>query len=118
MTERDEQLTVFDYAYGYAGNLDSRLKMLFVIENTKGAGRGPAGYEFCAGVPDLMLPVPIHPFHGLFIELKTRTGKSSAKQKAWQKRLRAQGYASEICHGADGAMEILLFYLDGDLPPF
>ena len=118
MSEWDEQSTVMDFAHGLAGNLDERLKMLHPVENTKGAGRGPAGFQYSAGVPDLFLAIAIHPFHGLYIELKTKTGKVSAKQQAWQKRLRAQGYASEIAHGADVAIEIIDQYLSGKLPPF
>jgi hypothetical protein len=118
MSEYDEQLAVFEYCHGYAGNLDERLTMLHVIENTKGAGRGPAGMVQSAGVPDLFLPVAIAPFHGLYIELKVRGGKVSTKQRDWQKRLRAQGFASEVCYGADEAIERLWMYLEGELPPF
>jgi len=118
VTEYDEQLTVFEYAHGYGGNLDGRLRLLHAVENSKGAGRPAAGAIESAGVPDMFLPVAVNPFHGLYIELKTRKGKVSAKQKEWQRRLRLQGYASEICFGADRAIEILQQYLDGRLPPF
>ena len=118
MSEYDEQLTVFDYAYGYGGNLDKRLRMLHPVENTKGAGRPPAGATESAGVPDMFLAVAIAPFHGLYIELKARGGKVAANQKDWQKRLRLQGYASEIIFGADRAIELLSQYLAGELPPF
>jgi hypothetical protein len=118
MTEYDEQQTVFEYAHGYAGNLDPRLRMLHAVENAKGNGRPPAGSAESAGVPDMFLAVSIAPHHGLYIELKTQTGKVAANQKRWQKALRLQGYASEICYGADGAIETLRQYLDGRLPPF
>ena len=118
MSEYYEQMAVFDYAHGLGGNVDPRLKMLFSIENTKGAGRPAAGAIESAGIPDMMLPVPIHPFHGLYIELKTSTGKPSMKQRIWQKKLRENGYASEICFGADKAIETLTQYLAGELPPF
>ena len=118
MTEYDEQQTVFDYAHGYASNLDERLKFLHPVENTKGAGRGPAGYQYTAGVPDAFLPVAIQPFHGLYIELKTRTGKLSPKQIAWHRALRANGYAVQVCYGAEEAIETLQQYLAGEYPPF
>jgi len=94
------------------------LRLLHAVENTKGAGRGPAGMVESAGVPDLFLAVAIPPFHGLYLELKVRGGKVSAKQRAWQKRLRNQGYASEISFGADEAIAVLQQYLAGELPPF
>ena len=118
MAEYDEQLTVFDFAHGYGGNLDNRLRMLHAVENTKGAGRPPAGATESAGIPDMFLPVAINPFHGLYIELKAKKGRVSTKQREWQKRLRANGYASEICFGADKAIETLQQYLSGGLPPF
>jgi hypothetical protein len=82
MTEYDEQLTVFDFAHGYAGNLEPRLKMLHAVENTKGSGRPPAGSEQSAGVPDMFLAVPVAPFHGLYIENENRETISSAKTLA------------------------------------
>ena len=118
MTEYDEQLTVMEYAHGYGGNIDERLKMLHPVENTKGAGRGPAGFQYTAGVPDLFLPVAVPPFHGLYIELKAKGGTVSAKQKDWQRRLRRGLYASEIVFGADRGIELLEQYLAGELPPF
>ena len=118
MSEYDEQLTVFEYAHGYGGNLDERLKMLHAIENTKGAGRPPAGAKESAGVPDMFLSIAIPPFHGLYIELKVKGNRVSAKQMAWRKALRKQGYASEVCYGADIAIETLHQYLASELPPF
>ena len=77
-----------------------------------------AGMKESAGVPDLCLPIPISPFHGLFIELKTKKGKVSSNQRKWQNKLRGRGYASEICFGADEAIATLEQYLAGKLPPF
>ena len=118
MTEYDEQVTIFEYAHGYGGNLDPRLKMLHAVENTKGAGRPPAGAAESAGIPDMFLAYAITPFHGLYIELKAKKGKVSSKQRKWQKKLRLNGYASEICWGAEKAIEVLEQYLSGGLPPF
>jgi hypothetical protein len=117
-TEYEEQETVFDWAHGYAGNIEPRLRMLHPVENTKGSGRGPAGFKYTGGIPDMALPVAVHPFHGLYIELKTKSGKPSAVQRLWQNKLREQGYASEICYGAEAAMELIEQYLAGELPPF
>ena len=118
MTEYDEQLTVFEYAHGLGGNLDNRLRLLHVIENTKGAGRPAAGAKESSGIPDMFLPVAITPHHGLYIELKALKGRISPKQKDWQRALRQQKYASEVCFGADEAIEMLTHYLSGNLPPF
>lgn len=45
------------------------------------------------GAPDLFLAVPNGKFHGLFLELKSPTGKLSQEQKHMHHLLAAQGYA-------------------------
>ena len=120
MSEHDDQLTVFEYAHGFGGNLDNRLRMLHVIANGawKGTGKMEAGMKESAGIPDMMLPVAIPPFHGLYIELKVKSGRVSARQRKWIKALRQQGYAAEVCYGATDAILALDQYLSGGIPPF
>lgn len=68
-----------------------------------------------SGFPDNFFPYPRGKYHGLFIELK-RADKSKShvqkSQKEWQKLLRSQGYACEICYGADEAIQCLNEYID------
>lgn len=64
-----------------------------------------------AGVPDLFLPVARHGFHGLFIELKTATGRPSKEQLEWLDRLATEGYAASLCRGFDAARETIADYL-------
>lgn len=66
------------------------------------------------GVPDLMLMIPAKGYHGLFIELKRcRKGLSRVRpeQLIWQERLQEQGYRSEICYGAQEAIDLIKDYL-------
>jgi hypothetical protein len=63
------------------------------------------------GVPDLCLPVPQGAFHGLFVELKTETGRATPEQRQWIETLRRLGYRAEICHGWDAAREVISSYL-------
>lgn len=37
-----------------------------------------------AGVSDLILLLPRGPYHGLLIEMKTRTGRQAESQREWQ----------------------------------
>lgn len=69
------------------------------------------------GVPDLVLPVPSNGFHGLYIELKTETGKPSAEQMWWLSELSARGYKTVICYGFEEAINTIVSYLstEGDL---
>ena len=45
-----------------------------------------------AGVSDLLLLLPSKNYHGLCIEMKTKTGKQSDAQKVWQKAGEEAGY--------------------------
>ena len=63
------------------------------------------------GVPDLCLPVPSGRYHGLFIEMKTDTGRASEAQKWWIERLNAAGYFAQVCHGWESAVRVLEWYL-------
>ena len=67
-----------------------------------------------AGVPDLMLPVARHGYHGLYIELKKadKTNKATALQKQWLYDLNEQGYKAVVCYGFDEAIKVLAAYLE------
>lgn len=66
----------------------------------------------CAGVPDLCIPIPVHPFHGLYIELKRKHGgKMTDKQGEWMNYLNRVGYVSRVCYGCDEAQKVISNYL-------
>lgn len=61
-----------------------------------------------AGVPDLCLPCPRGGYHGLYLELKRRTGgRLTLEQRWWCEVLRV-----ETCRGWDAARAVLLGYLN------
>ena len=69
------------------------------------------------GVHDLALPVPLHGFGGLYIELKRpkepgkAAGKVSKEQKEWLAALAEAGNAVHVCYGWDAAREVIERYL-------
>lgn len=63
------------------------------------------------GVPDLCLPVARGGFHGLYIEMKTPSGRASEAQRWWGMALKEQGYRAVVCHGYDAAVAELCWYL-------
>jgi len=64
------------------------------------------------GFPDISLPIAREDYHGLYIELKRRSGgKVSADQQWWADRLRDQGYYVAVARGAEEAKQIILMYL-------
>lgn len=68
------------------------------------------------GCPDLMLSAPVHPFHGLFLEMKreTKAAVPSAEQRVFHARLKERGYAVQVCHGASEARLAIKRYLAGE----
>lgn len=113
-SEAEEQELVIKWS-----ELTPALKWLFHIPN--GGSRHPAEAVHLKrmgvkpGVPDLFLPLPVHPYHGLWIEMKSLTGRPTACQKEWIDHLRGQGYAAFICNGFDAAKERITEYMDGKL---
>lgn len=66
-----------------------------------------------AGVPDLFLPVARGGYHGLFIEMKTESGRTSLSQEWWIEQLSKQGYLCIVCQGWKPAVEALEGYMLG-----
>lgn len=64
------------------------------------------------GVPDLCLPIPMHGYHGLYIELKTEQGRMSDEQKRWLAALNQMGYKAECCMGWEKARDIIAEYME------
>lgn len=65
------------------------------------------------GVPDLLLPIPMHGFHGLWIEMKRADGGTPSKaQVAWITALNQMGHKAVLCHGAREAIAELTQYME------
>ena len=92
------------------------LALLYHIKNetTEGAARVAVDRAMGVkkGVPDLFLPVPRRHYHGLYIEMKTETGRTSEAQDWWGEKLLEQGYMWEVCHGWQSAVRVLEWYLN------
>ena len=116
-TEDTEQLAVIAWCEGYA-LADARARLLLHVPNggsrhiVEAAKLRRLGVR--AGVPDLLLPVAVAPYHGLWIEMKRRKGGLvSAAQHGWIDALRAEGYAVAVARGADEAIDTIIAYLGG-----
>jgi hypothetical protein len=68
-----------------------------------------------AGVSDIFLPVARGEFHGLYIELKVKGGKTSPSQEWWIVQTTKQGYYSTVCYGWVEASEVLKRYLGEEI---
>ena len=92
------------------------LKLLFHIPNerkcTPQQGRLLKLMGVKRGVPDLMLPVARGQYHGLYIEMKSLSGKARQEQQWWLDELGAQGYLAIVCKGYMEAVNALKEYLE------
>lgn len=63
------------------------------------------------GVPDYFLATGGQGYGGLFIELKTATGRVAPAQMAWHAALRLQGYRCEVVRSLPEFINLLTEYL-------
>ena len=112
MTEKQEQEALFGWA-----SYRPDLKLMYHVVNE---GRRSIQHTMSLirqgmkpGVPDICLPVARGPYHGLYIELKTKTGRQSPEQKQWQRDLLEEGYCAVVCKGIEAARETIDWYMKG-----
>ena len=112
-TEHSHQVAFFVWCSQQ--KVDERLKMAFAVPNgglrDKVTASRMKAEGVRKGVPDVMIPIPIGNYHGLFIEFKVEKGKLSAEQVVWQNYLQSQGYAHFVAYGYLSAMDATLQYL-------
>ena len=63
------------------------------------------------GFPDLFLAVPRKGMHGLFIEMKSETGRLEPSQREMLALLSEQGYATAVCRSLDEFQDVTDNYL-------
>ena len=112
-TESNEQIAAMDWL---------RLQHPDVAEHTMHIGNERkasyyAGYIMkrmgvLKGASDLFIAWPNAEYHGLFIEVKSLTGKPTDAQLAFVKRMVAKGYYACFCYGADEVIQVMSWYLN------
>lgn len=63
------------------------------------------------GIPDLTLPLSRRGYCGLYIEVKTKTGRLSKEQEDWREYLMDNGYFSTVVRSASEGMRAVMWYL-------
>jgi len=76
------------------------------------AGKAKAS-GMLSGVPDLFLPVRSYRYCGLYIEMKSATGRIMPSQSRYLKAVSDFGYAAFVCYSADEAIEKIKEYYFG-----
>ena len=63
------------------------------------------------GCPDIMIFEAKKNYCGLFIELKTKTGKIQTEQKVWLDQLSRRGYKAIVCRSCEEAIVAINDYM-------
>lgn len=114
--ESQEQMALIRWA-----RLHPKIKDYLISNRNEGkmspqAGKRANEMGRIAGVSDLFLALPLHGFHGLWIEMKPPIGirsRVTKSQSDWLERMISIGYAGYICYGWDQAKDTIEFYLSG-----
>lgn len=125
--EHNEQVVFFNRIRCLALN-DERYRVAadrtYAIPNGGGRSKREAGRLKAegvrAGVADVFVSYPASSMrnsggwdlHGLYIEMKSKTGPVSREQKAWIDQSLELGYAARVCRGADEAVEAWCKYVE------
>ncbi|MNH08845.1 VRR-NUC domain protein [compost metagenome] len=113
-TEHAHQAAVFCWIRRKA-QYYPQLEWAFAVPNGGHRDRITAGKLKAEGVTpgvfDFVVPYPVEPFHGLFIEMKKPGGIVSAEQKKFGKEMVSRGYQCFVCYGWDSAVETIANYL-------
>lgn len=82
-----------------------------IIKTTARQGKMIKDLGYNKGCPDLMIFEPSKGCHGLFIELKTSTGRLTLEQKYWLTELDKRGYYTIVCRSVLECTDIINRYL-------
>lgn len=63
------------------------------------------------GASDLFMAWPNGGYPGLFIEVKSKTGKLTKEQKEFLQRMRDRGYKALACYGAEEVINTMKEYI-------
>ena len=98
-------------------NLPEVASRIFAIPNGGArnivTGRNLKSEGVRRGIPDLFYPVPNARGAGLFIEVKTKTGRTSTEQRHELSTLEAAGYCVAVCRSPEEILRTILKYRGG-----
>ncbi len=116
LSERQEQEIVIDWiSKAIPWFLDYTICIRNEIKCSKFVGRRLNAQGRLKGCADLFFAYPKLPFTGLFIEMKSLTGRLTKEQAEFLERMNHVGYYATKANGAIEAIEIIKAYLSDRL---
>lgn len=95
------------------------LKFIFAVPNAAKRNPQTAAYlkaeGLVAGVPDVIVPMARHTFHGAFIENKIGNNKMQPEQLKFRDFLIKEGYFVKACYSVTEQIKTLEWYLNIEL---
>lgn len=117
-TEHEEQAALFRWFHFVATAYRiPEILLAYAVPNAAKRGRKLSAYMKAeglkAGVPDVVIPIPNHLYHGLYIEMKRIDGGQglSEDQEHYIKNLNDLGYLAVRCNGYVEARQVVMDYL-------
>lgn len=115
-TEHAEQAALFCWI-NRKKHYHPELEWIFAIPNGGSRDKITAGKLKAEGVTkgvfDLFVPYPKGLYHGLWIEMKKRTGGVvSPDQKKFGKEMCARGYHAVVCYSWEEAVDVISAYFE------
>jgi hypothetical protein len=114
-SEAEEQITVIAWA-DYVQHQYPALRWLYHCPNgeyrSKATAKRLKAMGVKPGVPDLILPVPMHGYTGLVIELKMGKNTPSPDQRRWLEHFASIGWKTAVHYSCDAAISEIEEYLD------
>lgn len=125
--EHEQQVVFFNRIHALAAN-DHRFELAaartYAIPNGGARSKREAGRlkaeGVTKGVSDIFVSLPVHQNNrgrvfGLYIEMKSTTGRTSLEQDVWMDGSTRLGYEARLCRSANEAFEVWKAYVDGRL---
>lgn len=113
-SEENEQEKVIQWSENKA-SVWPQLKLLYHVPNGGSRNRVEAAklkrMGVKAGVPDLVLPIPMGGYAGLYIEMKVGSNKPTKRQQEWIECLKMYGHRVQTCYCANEAIETIENYM-------
>lgn len=101
LQHRNLMITSFPAGYVFGGDKTQRAI----------TGKRMKDMGYLVGIPDLLIPHANRFYFGLFVELKTETGKLSKEQKEVIGKLEHEGYKCSVCRSVEEFIETVNEYL-------
>lgn len=114
LTEEQEQICVFDWIRVNPAILPFAFHIANERKATAHYGKKLKRLGVKSGVSDIFIAIPRATYSGLFLEMKSSTGKLTRNQNLFLSNMAKSGYAVIVAYSATAAIDGIKNYLFGN----